>query len=79
MMNDRDAVRRALLLAIEWERSLIDCLNEKHADQRAQADQCRQNIAAFERVLDRRYNGARLPQPDGGEPITLSQVFALPK
>ena len=45
-MSDRDAVRRALMLAIEWESSLIGCLGRRYSDQCGQINECQQNIMA---------------------------------
>jgi hypothetical protein len=50
--SDRDIVRYALLLAIEWADSLADA-NRGH--DAAQVKRCKANVAAFKRVLKRRY------------------------
>jgi hypothetical protein len=78
MKTDRDAIKAALFLAIEWERSMLGALSEQYEEQRKQADQCRANIMAFERVLDRRYAGARFRQPYGGTPISIQEMLRRP-
>jgi hypothetical protein len=72
-MTDREAVKRALFLAIEWERSLLG--SEPGEDAAALA---RFHIRGFERVLDRRYGAARMERPYGGESISLAELLRSP-
>lgn len=71
-MTDREAVRIALFLAIEWERSLIGSMRSDESEVMA----AHKRISAFERVLDRRYGGWRGPQVRSGESISLADLLA---
>ncbi len=69
-LTDREAVRRALMFGAEWERSLIDAYRDQsgslnHLDDENQrvVDDCRKNIQAFRRVLDRYFGGRPKPLP----------------
>jgi len=69
-LTDREAVRRALLFGTEWERSLIDAyrdqsgsLNHLDAENQRVVDDCRKNIAAFKRVMERYFGLPPKPVP----------------
>jgi hypothetical protein len=77
-LTDRAAIRLALLLAIDTEESLVHAYEDpsgKIPEREPGVILARRNIAAFERVLDRHFNGARKPKLSGGKTISLSEML----
>lgn len=89
-LTDREAIRRALYFAMDWERSLIGAYNPSRMyhhdsdgnliqglDEESQrvVDDCRKNIEAFKRVLAR-YYGEKPRSLDFGKPISIAELLA---
>lgn len=87
-LSDKQAIRLALLYAIDWEKSCIGAYTEQreHMTEEYKAanpldpeilemlDQWRANIRGFRRCLDRYFGGGMVPLPSG-EPITLQELL----
>jgi hypothetical protein len=88
-LTDREAIRRALNLAVEWEISLIQAYDHSGAyhldetgnvvrgpDEEGQCviAECRKNIEAFKRVLTR-YYGQKPRSLDLGKSVSVSELL----
>lgn len=71
-LSDRDAVRLALYYAFEWEESLIDAYrNVTGFPNLEPVERAQRNIAAFRRVLKKRYGVDGPPKISGGKSVDL--------
>ena len=81
-LTDKEAIKVALWLAIDTENSLIDAYRDQHTgtvpDHEPGVQIARRRIAAFQRVLDRYYGGARSAPLPGGKPVSIYKLMTAP-
>ena len=79
-MTDHRAIRLALRYAIDWEECSIDSATSQFQapdpETQAQIDQYQRNIAAFKRVLDKYFGGARPRKLPTGKAVSLRELLA---
>ena len=79
-LTDKAAIKIALFLAIDTEMAMIDSYRDhdgKIIEGEMGVQLARRNVAAFQRVLDRYYGGARRKLPTG-EPVSIHELMKAP-
>lgn len=72
-LTDQKAIRTALFIAIDTEESLIEAYGGEKSE--AAVQNAEKNIAAFQRVLDRYYAGARRKKPSSGKIVSILSLM----